>query len=110
MVTIFREIHENPELKYEEIKTSELIRAELEKLDIPCKHPVAKTGVIGYIGTQKPPFVALRADMDALLPIQVIYIYSFFPIFIHTVSSIYMSLTCCYVYLTLGNGGVGIQE
>ena len=74
MVTIFREIHENPELKYEEIKTSELIRAELEKLDIPYKHPVAKTGVIGYIGTQKPPFVALRPDMDAL-PIQVIYIY-----------------------------------
>ncbi|KAK7389603.1 hypothetical protein VNO78_24774 [Psophocarpus tetragonolobus] len=69
MVKIRRKIHENPELRYEEFETSKVIREELDKMGIPYKHPVAVTGVIGFIGTGTSPFVALRADMDAL-PIQ----------------------------------------
>ncbi|CAI9759050.1 unnamed protein product [Fraxinus pennsylvanica] len=66
MVNIRRAIHENPELGFEEFETSKIIRNELDKLDIPYKYPIAVTGVVGYIGTGKPPFVAIRADMDAL--------------------------------------------
>ncbi|KAJ8528244.1 hypothetical protein K7X08_021936 [Anisodus acutangulus] len=69
MVKIRRTIHENPELGFEEFETSKIIRNELDKMRISYKYPVAVTGVVGFIGTGKPPFVALRADMDAL-PIQ----------------------------------------
>ncbi|KAL2462591.1 IAA-amino acid hydrolase ILR1-like 4 [Forsythia ovata] len=69
MVGIRRKLHENPELGYEEFETSKLIRKELDKMGISYKYPVAVTGVVGSIGSGKPPFVAIRADMDAL-PLQ----------------------------------------
>ncbi|XP_057772302.1 IAA-amino acid hydrolase ILR1-like 4 [Salvia miltiorrhiza] len=66
MVGIRRKIHENPELGYQEFETSNLIKQELEKMGISYKHPVAGTGLLGFIGSGQPPFVAIRADMDAL--------------------------------------------
>lgn len=76
MIGIRRKIHENPELGFEEFQTSKLIRDELDHLGIHYKHPVAITGVVGYVGTGGPPFVAIRADMDAL-PLEVLFDFSF---------------------------------
>lgn len=66
-----RRIHEHPELAYEEIETSRLIREELDRMGVDYRFPMAETGLRAWIGTGDPPFVAIRADMDAL-PIQVV--------------------------------------
>ena len=64
-----RRIHAYPELGYQEFKTAQLVADTLTSLGIRIKTGVAVTGVVGFLGRDKGPTIALRADMDAL-PIQ----------------------------------------
>ena len=61
------DIHQNPELGNNEVRTAALVAKHLQSLGIEVKTGVAKTGVVGILKGGKPgPVIALRADMDAL--------------------------------------------
>ena len=63
-----RHLHANPELSYQEFKTSEYIQSCLKSFGINFKSGVAGTGIVGLIEGKDPAsrIIALRADMDAL--------------------------------------------
>lgn len=62
-----RHIHANPELSFEEFKTSEFVISKLKELGIPFEKK-AGTGIVAILKGDKPSekVFALRADMDAL--------------------------------------------
>jgi len=77
ILEIRRHIHANPELSFEEFKTSEFICSKLDNWKIPYEKGFVKTGILAIIDTGKAgKTIALRADMDAL-PIQEKTEYSF---------------------------------
>ena len=63
-----RDFHANPELGFEEYRTSKIVAQELGKLGLDSiMTGVAKTGVVGLLKGDKPgPVILLRFDMDAL--------------------------------------------
>jgi amidohydrolase len=62
-----RDIHQHPELGYEERRTSALVDARLRQLGLDVRTGVGGTGVVGLLRGGKPgKTVLLRADMDAL--------------------------------------------
>ncbi|HXE54581.1 MAG TPA: M20 family metallopeptidase [Tepidisphaeraceae bacterium] len=68
-VIAFRhQLHQIPELGYEEFKTAAAIRAELDALAISYVDgiPDAPTATVAWLGDASKPCIALRADIDAL--------------------------------------------
>jgi len=61
-----QDIHKHPELKFEELRTSELVATKLNEFGIEVHRGLAKTGVVGKLCNGDGPSIGLRADMDAL--------------------------------------------
>ncbi len=69
MIAFRRDLHQHPELQFEEFRTTEKVAAVLDQLGITYRK-TEPTGLIAEIVGGKPGrVVALRADMDAL-PVQ----------------------------------------
>src|SRR6266705_1999194 len=70
MVALRRDLHEHPELAFEEVRTSGIVAQRLQALGLEVQTGIAKTGVVGLLrgGASKPDArtIAIRADMDAL--------------------------------------------
>ena len=67
-VAIRRELHQHPELSFQEKRTGKFIATKLAKYGIAHEHGWADNGVVGIIAGKNPKSrtIALRADIDAL--------------------------------------------
>lgn len=66
MIRLRRDIHQHPELGFQEFRTAALVADTLTEIGIQVKTGIGRTGVIGEIGSGDGPTIAIRADMDAL--------------------------------------------
>jgi amidohydrolase len=66
LVATRRDLHQHPELGFEETRTSTLAAARLKSLGYDVKSGVGKTGVVAVLPGGHGRCVLLRADMDAL--------------------------------------------
>lgn len=69
MVNWRHDIHEKPEIAYQERYTSEFIASKLKKFNIEVHHNFGKTGLVGVIKGKKTnsnKTIGIRADIDAL--------------------------------------------
>ncbi len=64
LVAIFKDIHQNPELGFMEVRTSAIIANELKALGYEVITGIGKTGVVGIFKNGNGPIVMYRADMD----------------------------------------------
>ena len=66
LMEIYRDLHANPELSFQEVKTAKKLAAEARKLGFEVTEGVGKTGVVAVMKNGPGPVVMLRADMDGL--------------------------------------------
>ncbi len=67
LIEVRRDFHKEPELRFEEHRTSESVEELLRSLELSVRSGVAGTGLLADLHGGRPgPTVALRADMDAL--------------------------------------------
>ena len=69
LTAIRRDLHQHPELSFQEVRTAGIAAKEMEALGFSVRTGIGRTGVIAELHNGEGPLIALRADMDAL-PIQ----------------------------------------
>ena len=66
LLTIYRDLHANPELSFQEKRSAAILAAEAKKLGFQVTTGVGQTGVVAVMKNGAGPVLLLRADMDAL--------------------------------------------
>jgi amidohydrolase len=66
LMTLYRDLHANPELSMQEVRSPAKLAAEMRKLGFTVTEKVGKTGVVSVMKNGPGPVLLIRADMDAL--------------------------------------------
>jgi len=66
LVDLYRELHQAPELSFQEVKTSQRMAAEMKALGCDVTTEFGGHGVVAILANGPGPKLMIRADMDAL--------------------------------------------
>ena len=66
LMELYRDLHANPELSFEEHKTAAKLAKRMRDLGFEVTEGVGRTGVVSVMRNGEGPTVLLRADMDGL--------------------------------------------
>jgi hippurate hydrolase len=66
LTTLFKDLHQHPEIGFTEVRTAGIVAKELRALGFTVTEGIAKTGVVGVLRNGPGPVVWFRADMDAI--------------------------------------------
>jgi amidohydrolase len=64
LVDIFKDIHQNPELPFKEVRTAAIVAKEFQRLGYKTITGIGITGVVGILENGKGPVIMYRGDMD----------------------------------------------
>ncbi len=64
--SIYKDLHNNPELSHQETRTAGIVAGKLKEIGFEVTEKLGGTGVVGLLRNGEGPTVLLRADMDAL--------------------------------------------
>jgi hypothetical protein len=62
----YRELHQSPELSFQEVATAGKLAARMRELGFDVTTGIGKTGVVAVLRNGQGPTVLVRCDMDAL--------------------------------------------
>jgi hippurate hydrolase len=66
LMALYRDLHANPELSMQEVKSAAKMATEAKKLGFEVTTGVGKTGIVAVMKNGPGPVLLLRADMDGL--------------------------------------------
>ena len=66
LMELYRDLHANPELSFQEFRTSAKLAAEVKRIGFTVTEKVGQTGVVAVLENGSGPVVMIRADMDGL--------------------------------------------
>jgi amidohydrolase len=66
LTAIYRDLHQNPELGFQEVRSAKVLADAARKAGFAVTEKVGRTGVVAVLRNGAGPTVMIRADMDAL--------------------------------------------
>lgn len=66
IVALYKELHQNPEIAFQETKTASRLAGEMKKLGFDVTTGVGKTGLVAVMKNGPGPVLLIRTDMDGL--------------------------------------------